>query len=60
VFCSDLIAKVYATHLRKIMVLGEYEDQVGALALATVAVSKSTSALNYILIPLGRAWADII
>jgi len=35
------------------MVLGEYEDQVGALALATVAVSKSTSALNYILIPLG-------
>jgi len=42
------------------MVLGEYEDQVGALALATVAVSKSTSALNYILIPLGRAWADII
>jgi len=39
-FCSELITKVYATHLRKITTLKVYEDQVGTLALATVAVER--------------------
>jgi len=42
-FCSDLVSKVYATHLRKIIVLDDYENQTGALALATVAVERGLS-----------------
>ncbi|KAI9432524.1 hypothetical protein H4582DRAFT_2061728 [Lactarius indigo] len=40
-FCSDLISKVYASHLRKTSPDGgEYGPQIGGLALATVAVER--------------------
>ncbi|KAI9434692.1 hypothetical protein H4582DRAFT_2080706 [Lactarius indigo] len=41
-FCSDLISKVYAKHLRKISPEGgRYGPQIGGLALATVAVERA-------------------
>ncbi|KAH9967781.1 hypothetical protein BGW80DRAFT_1462112 [Lactifluus volemus] len=47
-FCSDLIVKVYATHIRKLQLkLQELEDppmHFGALALATAAVERGLSA----------------
>ncbi|KAI0298439.1 hypothetical protein B0F90DRAFT_1669029 [Multifurca ochricompacta] len=40
-FCSDLITKVYATHLRRIATsLMNYGPQIGALALVTAGVER--------------------
>ena len=44
VFCSELISKVYAKHLRKILPDGDqYGAQIGGLALVTVAVCRVES-----------------
>ena len=38
-FCSELISKVYAAHLKRVaQAANTYGDQIGGLALATVAV----------------------
>jgi hypothetical protein len=45
-FCSDIVSKVYAKHLRKVSgESGKYGAQIGGLALATIAVCFITEIL---------------
>ncbi|KAI0302879.1 hypothetical protein B0F90DRAFT_179304 [Multifurca ochricompacta] len=46
-FCSDLITKVYSTHLRRIATSSmNYGPQIGALALVTAAVERGLTVFN--------------